>query len=48
MFIQYGTEAKEKQTAEEESQWWAEQLESYLPRTASGWMPIWIDEWSGI
>jgi hypothetical protein len=30
MFIQYGTEAKEKQTAEEESQWWAEQLESYL------------------
>lgn len=30
MFIQYGTEAKEKQSAEEESQWWAEQLESYL------------------
>src|SRR6266487_4711491 len=30
MFYQYGTDANEKQTAEEESQWWAEQLETYL------------------
>src|SRR5260221_4135820 len=30
MFIQYGIKGNEKQTAEEESQWWAEQLESYL------------------
>jgi Transposase DDE domain len=30
MFFQYGTDANEKQTAEEESQWWAEQLETYL------------------
>ena len=30
MFIQYGTEGNEKQTAEEESQWWAQQLETYL------------------
>src|SRR3989442_1468738 len=30
MFFQYGTDANEKQTAEEASQWWASQLESYL------------------
>jgi hypothetical protein len=30
MFIQYGTEGNEKQTAEEESQFWAQQLETYL------------------
>jgi len=30
MFFQYGTEANKKLTAEEESQFWAEQLESYL------------------
>src|SRR5437868_15176491 len=30
MFFQYGTESNEKQTAEEESQFWAQQLESYL------------------
>ena len=30
MFFQYGTDAHEKQTAEEESQWWASQLETYL------------------
>lgn len=30
MFFQYGTEVNEKPTAEEESQWWAEQLETYL------------------
>lgn len=30
MFFQYDTEAKQKQTAEEESQFWAEQLETYL------------------
>jgi hypothetical protein len=30
MFFQYGTDANEKQTAEEESQWWASQLETYL------------------
>jgi hypothetical protein len=30
MFFQYGTEEKETQTAEEESQWWAQHLETYL------------------
>ena len=30
MFLQYGTEANETQTGEEESQFWAQQLESYL------------------
>ena len=30
MFFQYGTEDNEKQTGEEESQWWASQLETYL------------------
>jgi len=30
MFFQYGIEAKEKQTAEEASQFWASQLETYL------------------
>ena len=30
MFFQYGTDSNEKQTAEEESQFWAEQLETYL------------------
>jgi hypothetical protein len=30
MFYQYGMDANEKQTAEEESQWWASQLETYL------------------
>ena len=30
MFYQYGIDSNEKQTAEEESQWWAEQLETYL------------------
>jgi hypothetical protein len=30
MFFQYDTEGKEKQTGEEESQWWARQLERYL------------------
>ena len=30
MYIQYDTSALEKQTVEEESQWWAQQLESYL------------------
>lgn len=30
MFFQYGTTVKHPQTAEEESQWWAQQLESYL------------------
>ncbi|MFL5662781.1 MAG: transposase [Ktedonobacteraceae bacterium] len=30
MYFQYGTDTPEKQPAEEESQWWAEQLETYL------------------
>src|SRR6185503_7621588 len=30
MFFQYGTMGKQSPTAEEESQWWAQQLESYL------------------
>jgi len=30
MFFQYGTDTNEKQTAEEESQFWVEQLEMYL------------------
>ncbi len=30
MFFQYGTDSNEKQTAEEESQFWVEQLEMYL------------------
>jgi hypothetical protein len=30
MFIQYGTQGNETQTGEEESQFWAQQLESYL------------------
>src|SRR6266567_6154383 len=30
MFFQYGTDSNEKQTAEEESQFWVEQLETYL------------------
>jgi hypothetical protein len=30
MFFQYGTDTNEKQTAEEESQWWASQLETDL------------------
>src|SRR5258708_36534178 len=30
MFFQYGTEANEKQTGEEECQFWATQLETYL------------------
>ena len=30
MFFQYDTLFPEQQTAEEESQWWAEQLETYL------------------
>ena len=30
MFFQYGIDSNEKQTAEEESQWWASQLETYL------------------
>jgi len=30
MFYQNGIDSNEKQTAEEESQWWAEQLEIYL------------------
>jgi hypothetical protein len=30
MFFQYDTEGNEKQTGEEESQWWARQLERYL------------------
>src|SRR5438067_12565940 len=30
MFFQYGTEANQKQTAEEESQFWAQQLATYL------------------
>ena len=32
MFFQYGTEAQEKQTGEEESQFWASQVETYLAR----------------
>lgn len=30
MFFQYGTMGKQSPTAEEENQWWAQQLESYL------------------
>lgn len=30
MLFQYGTKGNEKQTGEEESQWWAEQVERYL------------------
>src|SRR2546428_14091911 len=30
MFFQYGTDSNEKQTAEEESPFWVEQLETYL------------------
>jgi hypothetical protein len=30
MFFQYDTQGNEKQTGEEESQWWARQLERYL------------------
>jgi hypothetical protein len=30
MFFQHSTEASGKQTAEEESQWWAQHLETYL------------------
>jgi hypothetical protein len=30
MFIQYDTDCQRKQTTEEESQWWAQQLEAYL------------------
>ncbi len=30
MFLQYGTDGNEKQTGEEESQFWAKQLETYL------------------
>lgn len=30
MLFQYGTKDKQTQTAEEESQWWAQQLETYL------------------
>jgi hypothetical protein len=30
LFFQYDTEGNEKQTGEEESQWWARQLERYL------------------
>jgi hypothetical protein len=30
MCFQYGTDGNEQQTAEEESQFWVEQLETYL------------------
>jgi hypothetical protein len=30
MFLEYATDSEKKQTAEEESQWWANQLETYL------------------
>ena len=30
MFFQYGTDGAEKQTGEQESQWWAHQLKTYL------------------
>jgi hypothetical protein len=30
MFIQYATDSQERETKEEESQWWGKQLERYL------------------
>ncbi len=48
MSFQYDTNTQEKPTAQEESQFWAQQLARYLAPTTSGWMPIWINEWSAI
>lgn len=42
MFFQYGTEGNKKQTAEEESQQWAQQLERYL-MPISIWLDTYLD-----
>jgi hypothetical protein len=42
MFFQYDTKGNEKQTGEEESQWWAQQLETYLA-PYSGRLDAYVD-----